>query len=242
MKPWKVLLLMTLPVLLFAAWRIWSIYKERHEPVAVKQGPAPRKITQDDTVMPRKMYIDDLKSAKELDGKTVWIQAGYQMDYYPYQGHTPIFSRKEGPLPSVQELHIVEVVELPTPAGWLSRIPRGTRNIFLIFREPADTTEYAMPVGYVQDGNEKFYTDDLLYYDDPHKLYGYWPADVWQAIDRHQVKPGMSELQTMMAVGQVSESGSSDYGNRTVTYTAGNRKITVTFQNDKATAVKEAQS
>jgi hypothetical protein len=37
-----------------------------------------RKITQDDLVIPRKMYIDDLKSAKELRGKTVWMQAGYQ--------------------------------------------------------------------------------------------------------------------------------------------------------------------
>jgi len=42
MKPWKAVVLMTLPVLLFAAWRIWSIYQERHEPVMVKQGPPER--------------------------------------------------------------------------------------------------------------------------------------------------------------------------------------------------------
>jgi hypothetical protein len=41
-----------------------------------------------------------------------------------------------------------------------------------------------------------------------------------------------------MSVGQVSHSDSSDYGNRTVTYTAGDRKITVTFAGDKATAVQ----
>ena len=57
MKPWKVVALLTLPMLLFAAWRIWSIYKERHEPVVVKQGPPERKISQDDLVNPRKMYI-----------------------------------------------------------------------------------------------------------------------------------------------------------------------------------------
>ena len=39
------MVLVTLPVLLFAAWRIWSIYQERHEPVVVKQGPPERKIT-----------------------------------------------------------------------------------------------------------------------------------------------------------------------------------------------------
>jgi hypothetical protein len=38
MKPWKAMVLMTLPVLLFAAWRIWSIYQERHEPVLVPPG------------------------------------------------------------------------------------------------------------------------------------------------------------------------------------------------------------
>ena len=95
MKPWKVMALVTLPVLLFAAWRIWSIYQERHEPVLIKQGPPERKITQDDLVIPRKLYIDDLKSAKELDGKTVWMQVGYQLDYYPYRGHTAVFRARK---------------------------------------------------------------------------------------------------------------------------------------------------
>jgi hypothetical protein len=122
----------------------------------------------------------------------------------------------------------------------VSRIPRGTKNIFLIFRKPGDPQDYAVPVGEVEGGNETFRLDDLLYYDDPHKLYSHWPNNVWQAIDQHQVKPGMSELQTMMAVGQVAQSDSSDYGNRTVTYTAGDRKITVTFAHDQATQVQEA--
>jgi hypothetical protein len=95
-------------------------------------------------------------------------------------------------------------------------------------------------MGEVEGGNETFRLDDLLYYDDPHRLYNHWPGNVWQAIDQHQVKPGMSEMQTMMAVGQVAQSDSSNYGNRTVTYTAGDRKVTVTFANDKATQVQEA--
>jgi hypothetical protein len=239
MKPWKVVVLLTLPTLLFAAWRIWSIYKERHEPVVMKQGPPERKLTQDDVVSVRKMYIDTLKSAKEgLNGHTVWMQAGYQLDYYPYRGHSPVFAKKMGPLPSIQELQIEDVVEVSTPANWVARIPRGEKNIFLIVRKPGDPAEYAVPVGVVEGADEKFYTDDLLYYDDPHKLYSHWPASVWQAIDQHQVIPGMSELQTMMSVGQVAQSGSQDYGNRTVTYTAGDRKVTVTFAGDKATQVQ----
>lgn len=242
MKPWKILALTSLPVLLFAAWRIWSTYQERKAPVAVRQGPPERKITQDDLVIPRKMYIDDLKSAKALDGKTVWLQAGYQLDYYPYRGHLPVFGHREGPLPSIQELHVVDVVEAATPPNWVSRIPRGAKNIFLIVRKPGHPEEYAVPMGTVDEGNEKFYMDELLYYDDPHTLYNYWPKNVWQAIDGHQVVPGMSELETMMAVGQVADSDSSDYGNRTVTYTAGDRKITVTFVKDKATHIQETGS
>ncbi len=239
MKPWKVIALLTLPMLLFAAWRIWSIYKERHEPVVVKQGPPERKITQDDLVNPRKMYIASLKSAKEeLKGRTVWMQAGYQLEYYPYRGGSLVFSQKMGPLPSNQELKVEDVVEVATPAHWLSRIPRGEKNIFLIVRKPGDPGDYAVPMGEVEGGSEEFRMDDLLYYDDPHKLYSHWPANVWQAIDQHQVRPGMSEMQTMMSVGQVAQSDSSAYGNRTVTYTAGDRKITVTFVGDKATEVQ----
>jgi hypothetical protein len=239
MKPWKVVALLTLPMLLFAAWRVWSLYKERHAPVVVKQGPPERKITQDDLVIPRKLYIESLKSAKEqLKGQTVWMQAGYQLEYYPYRGGSPVFSQKEGPLPSNQELKVADVVEVATPAKWLSRIPRGEKNIFLVFRMPGDAAEYAVPMGEVQGGSEEFRMDDLLYYDDPHKLYHFWPAGVWEAIDQHQVRPGMSELQTMMSVGQVAESGSNDYGNRSVTYTAGDRKVTVTFSGDKATTVQ----
>jgi hypothetical protein len=240
MKPWKIMILMSLPVLLFAGWRIWSIYQENHRPYVPKSSPPERKITQDDLVIPRKMYFDDLKSARDLVGKTVWVKAGYVLDYYPYRGHSAEFGHKEGPLPAVQELKVVDVVEMSTPANWVSRVPRGSKNIFLIVRMPDVTEEYAVPVGVVENGNETFYTDDLLYYDDPRKLYSYWPADVWQAIDSHQVKPGMSELQTAMSVGQVARSGSQDYGNRTVTYTAGDRRITVTFANDKATQIQQA--
>jgi hypothetical protein len=239
MKPWKVVALLSLPMLLFAAWRVWSIYKERHEPVAVKQQPAERQITQDDLVHPRKLYIQSLKSAnKELKGKPVWMQAGYQLDYYPYRGGSIVYGQKKGPLASNQELDIQDVIEVTTPANWLSRIPRGSKNVFLVFRMPGDHAEYAVPMGEINEGTEEFRMDDLLYYDDPHTLYTHWPANIWQAIDHHQVIPGMSEMQTMMSVGQVSESGSSDYGNRSVTYTAGDRKISVTFVGDKATQVE----
>jgi hypothetical protein len=130
MKPWKVAVLLTLPMLLFAAWRIWSIYQERHAPIAVRQQPPERKITQDDLVIPRKLYIQSLKTAKqELRGQTVWMQAGYQLEYYPYRGGAPVFSQKMGPLPSNQELQIQDVVETATPPHWCGRRIYGKPSI-----------------------------------------------------------------------------------------------------------------
>ena len=46
----------------------------------------------------------------------------------------------------------MDVVQFATPANWLSRIPRGSKNIFLIFRKPGDPQEYAVPVGEVDGG------------------------------------------------------------------------------------------
>ncbi|PYX78517.1 MAG: hypothetical protein DMG66_05375, partial [Acidobacteria bacterium] len=35
-------------------------------------------------VVPEKLHAYDLKSARELDGKTVWVRAGYGVAFYPY--------------------------------------------------------------------------------------------------------------------------------------------------------------
>ena len=54
----------------------------------------------------------------------MWMQVGYQLDYYPYRGHAAVFRDKKGPLPTAQELNVVDVVEFATPCNWLSMSPR----------------------------------------------------------------------------------------------------------------------
>ena len=149
-------------------------------------------------------------------------------------------------MPTVEELTVKDVIEQAAPASFTSRIGRGDRNIFMIFTEPGRTDEYAAPMGtvggpYATTGESKYYFEDLLYYDDPHQLYNYWPADIWKAIDAHQVIAGMNELQTTMALGQIQQSGSSSYGNRTVHFTYGEhneKQASVTFVDNKATEIK----
>jgi hypothetical protein len=238
MKPLKMVGLITVMVLLVGGIRGYFIWKERHAPVVIKPRYEEKKLTADDIVQPRKLYIDDLKSARTLKGKTVWMQSGNEMDYYPYAGHRVEFAHKAGVLPSIQELKVVDVLTEKTPEAILNRIPHGTSQVLAVFEEPGSPKQFATPVGYLDGSDSKFYCDDLFYYDDPHQMYKHWPADVWQAVDAHQAKAGMSELQVTMALGNLQQSDSSNYGNRTVHYTTtSGKEVSVSFTNDHATEV-----
>jgi hypothetical protein len=239
MKSWKAIGLITLFVLAVVGIRGYFIWKERHTPFAIKPRYEEKNLTADDIVQPRKLYIDDLKSARTLKGKTVWMQAGNEMDYYPYAADHVDFAKKAGVLPSIQALKIEDMVTQSAPASVQNRVPHGNSQVLAIFEEPGSSKQYAVPVGYLDGSDSKFYCDDLFYYDDPHQLYKHWPADIWQAVDAHQAKPGMNELQVTMALGNVQQSESSNYGNRTVHYTVpGGKDVAVDFSNDRATEVK----
>jgi hypothetical protein len=61
---------------------------------------------------------------------------------------------------------------------------------------------------------------------------------VWAAIDAHQAKPGMSEFETRMAIGQKMQTDGSCEGNRTVTCDENGKHWSITYQNNHATAIK----
>ena len=238
MKSWQKVGAITLVMLAIFGIRFYFLWKERNAPVVQKPQRQERPLTDDDIVSPRKLLIDDLKSAKVLIGKTVWIQAGFELEYFPYVHHSINFAHMIGVLPSVQALEIKEIILAKAPPSKNSRIPRGDKQVFAVFQMPGDATEYATAIGYIQGKDSTYYCDDIFYYDDPHKMYKHWPADVWQAVDQHQPKPGMNELQVAMALGVIQQSDSSNYGNRTVHYETGRKQWDVSFQNDKATNVQ----
>jgi hypothetical protein len=239
MKNWQKIGLLTAVVLAIFAIRIYFIYRERHEPMVQQPKVAERKLTQDEVVQPRKMYIDTVDSAKALDGKTIWVQSGYSLDYYPYAEHHVEFTHAAGVLPSVEPLHIQDIVTEKVPASVATRVPKGDKQVFAVFKMPNDTKDYATAIGYMQGTDATFYCDQIFYYDDPHQMYNYWSPQVWAAIDQHHPIPGMNELQTAMALGVIQQSESSDIGNRTVDYDAGGKKWSVTFVHDKATTIKQ---
>jgi hypothetical protein len=238
-KPWKKVGLITLAVLLVAGIRIYFIWRERNAPMVQRPKIVERQLTQDDLVLPRKLYIDSLKSAEALEGKTVWVQAGYSLDYYPYAEHHVQFARPAGALPSVEPLAIQHIVTEKAPASLASRVPHGDEQVFAVFKMPNDPKDYATAIGFIQGSDSTYFCDEIFYYDDPHQMYNFWGPKAWAAIDQHAPIPGMTELQTAMALGVVQQSESSDIGNRTVDYHAGDKKWSVTFRNDKATIIKQ---
>ena len=101
-----------------------------------------------------------------------------------------------------------------------------------------DGKSYAFSIGSIKEDNYKFYSDDMLFVQDPHELYKHWPAEVWEAIDKHQVKPGMSELQTDFAIGFGIPESTGQPGNRTVNYPNGGNPLSITYRDDKAAEIK----
>ncbi len=126
MKTWQKLLLIMVPAILIAAIGIWRINVARNRPGVVPH-PEETHLSDEQMVQPRKLFIDDLKSAKDLIGKPVWVQAGYELDYYPYTAHHVDFAHKVGVLPSVQRMDVKDVVIEKVPASVEIARPQGHR-------------------------------------------------------------------------------------------------------------------
>lgn len=241
MKPWKVFVVTTAITLVIATIYGYSIWKKRHNSGVTNQPE--QKLTMDDVAVVRMEFPAHFDDLKDLEGKSVWMKNGYTMPYFPYAGGKVDFKKRVDVIPPLQKLEIKKAIKAAVPADVDDGISHGTRQALLIFTLPGDDKhEFATPVG-ATDGNEEQYYDDMLFfYDDPHTIYTHWPKDVWTAIDAHQVKAGMNELQARLAVGQkIQTDNPQTEGNRTVSYDAGGKKWSVTFRDDKATTVNGGQ-
>ncbi len=238
MATWKKIALFTLLAFSIVGIRFYFLWRERNAPVVNPHRQAERALTSDEIVQPRKLYIDSLASARALVGKTVWIQGGYELAYYPYAAHRIDFNRRAGLLAPTQAMAIAEILPAKAPASTRRLIPLATRQVFAIFTMPGDPKQYATAIGYEDGSDSKYYCDDVFFYDDPHTLYKHWSPAVWKAVDAHQAIEGMNERQTAMALGMIQQSDSmnpASYGNRTVSYQTDRKHWVVTFARDKAT-------
>jgi len=213
-----------------AVIRVGWIFYQRHEDaiVPVKKEVA---LNPDYYVTPKKIYAYDMKTAKkELIGQQAWAKVGYYYPYYAYDAatHRADLAHEIAKLGPLEKLDITDVFQQPTPGG--------ERRVLVVFER--DGKKYATAIGNEKDGDYKFYCNEMLFYEDPHQLYKHWPADVWQAIDQHQVKPGMSELQADFAIGVGLLESGGDENDRTFDYPNGGKPLDVSYHNGKAVDVK----
>lgn len=202
---------------------------------AEAEGPS---YTKDQLVLPRRLHQTDLKDASELDGKRVWVFAAGQLNAYPAT-KTQINYAKPGPLLlGAEPLDVVGFIEQKAPVGTYSRVPKGDRQVVMLFRRAAEPDKLVgTPVGFKEGKFYTFYLDECFFYDDPHILYAHWLPEQWKAVDEHRAIKGMSEMQAQLALGQVSKPGAGSPGDRTVVYDNDGKPVTITFVKDKATSI-----
>jgi hypothetical protein len=231
----------TVVLVLAVGVRVGLIYRERNAPDKALKPAAREVIPEDDLVYLKQKHPSSLADVKELKGSTVWVSAGGQLEFYPYAGHTVQYGKSAGTLLGAEPLVVKDMVEQVAPKSASSRIPAGDKQVLMVFTRPDDSKEYAAPVGYRQGKDYTFYTDEILFYDDPHELYKHWGPEIWKAVDAHRVILGMNERQVELSLGQVSKSTSQTYGNRMVVFANLGKPMAVTFVNNKVTAFRADQ-
>jgi len=222
--------------LVVAVLRAGYIVYQRHEDKVAadkqKQAQNVGYSNPDYYVNPKKLYPFDLKSAKQLTHQPVWVKEGYRYTFYPYDtaGKRGDFAHETGQLLPIEKLEIKDVVTAK-PAGAEQR-----QQLMAVFQKERKT--YAVPIGFESDQQYKIYSDEMFFVEDPHDLYKHWPPDVWQAVEQHEVKPGMNEMQADFAIGMgVPDSGSST-SEKTVRYPNGGKPIVVVYHDGKAAAIQ----
>lgn len=225
-----------------AGLRVAYILYQRHQDDAPRSAPVSYPQQADDYVRPPKIYAYDLKSAEsELVGKTVWVRVGNVLPYYRYNSasRTADLAHKVGLLAPLEKLEIKNVILQKPPVNLVpGQVVVVRKQILAVFQKPGEATSFAFSVGTNTGDDYAFTANDDLFFADPHELYKHWPADVWAAIDQHQVKKGMNELQVGLALGNVVGASSGDYGNRWIQYRSDDGKLVkVTFAKNQLTEV-----
>lgn len=216
--------------LILAAVRIFVIFRSRTATDFGKQEETKNApLNADYYVTPRKLYAHDLKSARELTRQPAWVREGYKYTYYPYKGRTD-FRDAEGLLGPIEKLNITDVVVEKSPEA-------RNRQLMAVFEK--EGKQYSFPIGLVEGNGYQIYIDEILYVQDPRELYKHWPAEVWQAIEAHQVRPGMNEIQVTFAVGAGALESGSRTDERVIRYENGGNPLTVTFRDGKAADIRQ---
>src|SRR5262249_9381496 len=200
----------------------------------------------------RKLRAYDLKSAQELTKQPVWVKEGYKYAYYPYDParKRANFDQEAGMLGPIEKLQIKDLVQQQAPAeepqvftggqGQPIKVRRGPSQFVLAVFDK-EGKSFVVPVGRLRGRDYSIYADEVFYVQDPRELYKHWPAEVWQAIEKHEVKPGMNEIQATFAVGMGQPQPPGDSPEKkTVRYPNNGNPLVVVYQDGVAEQVKQS--
>ena len=238
MRTWQKILIPTLISLAIGGIYLFIVWRHRQNPGVAGHAQPEQHLSADDVAVVRMEFPQHFEDVKELEGKSVWMKNGYSMPYYPYAGGRVDFAKPAGLIPAAQRLDVKKAIKAAAPAAVRDNIEHGDRQVMIVFTLPDGKEQFATPVGFLEGPSEHFFCDLLFYYDDPHTIYSNWPKDTWTAIDAHQVKPGMSELQSRMAIGMKAHPDGQVEGSRTVDYDVNGKHTVVTYRGNHATAIQ----
>ena len=188
---------------------LWIFYQRRSpaRPAAIAARPIPS----DYYVHPPRAYLTDFESAERLKGNTVWARSGYRYGHFPYDARRRRSREIEDPpvLAPIERITIADVVREPTPKRGVEEInlifedPDASTTSSSTFSTPFSTTLRAITIGHCDRRRDscRFYFDEMFFLKDPRELYSHWPQEIWEAVERGEVREGMSETQISFAVG-----------------------------------------
>src|SRR5262249_47795186 len=238
-----------LVVMALVAIRTGYIFYQRTRPFTSPAAAAPAggyRPTSDDYITSPKIFPYDLKSAaKEIAGKTVWVRMGNALPYYRYNpgSHSADLGHKLGLLPPLEKLLVKDGLVQRAPVELApGQVAIGQREITAVFERPGQPGSFATAIGAKTGDDFQFTANNNFFFADPHELYKHWPAEIWSAIDQHQARKGMTELQVSFALGAVFGATRGNYGDRTAQYRSGDSLFNVTFENNHALAIVEQKN
>lgn len=218
-------------MLVGAAVRLVIVFRERGAAPQATPAEAPL-LNADYYVVPKRLHDYDVASLRQdLVGRTVWIREGYRYSIYPVDaaGRRANLQREAGTAGPIEKLDVSGVITAPTPGA------AGQQQILAVFRR--GDVAFALPVGVLKGHDATIFADEVFFYEDPRQLYKHWPAEIWEAIGRHEVRPGMNELQASFAVGMGVPESSAGSVERTVRYPNGGHPLAVIYRDGRAVRI-----
>ena len=233
------IIVLTIVLVGIAAVRFFLIYRERQEANKPAAAAAEPNYTDDQMVYPRHLHQTDMKDARELDGKRVWVAAGGQLNAYPATPTHMDYAHPGPLLLGAERIDVVNFIEGKAPASAFSRVPKGDGQVFMLFHRKDDPEKlWGTPVGYKDGKLYTFYLDSASSTTTRTTLYKHWGARHMEGdrrasrdegyerdADQYRTRTG----QQGMVKGHRATARSSSI--TTV------KPVTVTFVKDKATDI-----